>query len=98
MKLYEYLIPIGFDTPVFIFNMERPPKGRHQYQKMGNVRWEKIRNILNYDVYGVSVSKDGGLFIKVGRKEDTRQSLNNWDLVDKYFHRLEQRREQGLST
>lgn len=92
MKLYEYLIPIGFDTPVFIFNMERPPKGRYQYQKMENVKWEKIRNILEYDVYGVSVSKEGGLFIKVGRKDSTQRSLNNWDLVDKYFRRLDQRK------
>ena len=96
MTLYEYLKPINLDTLVAINNVDRPPRtrGRVQYQKLRNIPWEKIRNNLDYDVMSVAVHKDnGGLFIQVCDSERTKKSLNNWDLVDKYFKRKEQRGE-----
>lgn len=94
MKLWEYLTPLNLDTLVAISNVDRPPKrcGRVQYSKLRNIKWEKIRNILNYDVMQVTVHADnGGLFIQVFDREATKKSLNNWDIVDKYFHRKDQR-------
>lgn len=100
MTLYEYLRPLNFDTLVAIYNVDRPPKnhGRAQYQKLRNINWEKLRNNLEYDVMQVTVHKEnGGLFIQVHDRERTLKSLDNWDLVDKYFKRKEQRRQQRLS-
>ena len=94
MTLCEYLKPINLDTLVAISNVDRPPKtkGRVQYQKLRNIPWEKIRNNLDYDVMTVTVHKDnGGLFIQVYDREGLQKSLDNWDLVDKYFKRKEQR-------
>ena len=101
MTLYEYLKPLNLDTLVAISNVDRPPKnrGRVQYQKLRNIPWEKIRNILDYDVMQVTVHKDnGGLFIQVFNRERTLKSIDEWQLVDKYFKRKEQRIEQGLSV
>ena len=70
-----------------------------QYQKLRNIPWEKIRNDLDYDVMQVTVHKgNGGLYIQIFDRERTLKSLDGWQLVDKYFKRKEQRREQGLST
>ena len=94
MKLWEFLTPLNMDTLVAISNVDRPPKkcGRIQYAKLRNIRWEKIRNILNYDIMQVTVHKEnGGLFIQVFSRERTEQSLNQWGIVDKYFHRKDQR-------
>lgn len=94
MKLWEFLTPLNMDTLVAISNVDRPPKrcGRVQYAKLRNIRWEKIRNILEYDIMQVTVHKEnGGLFIQVFDREKTKRSLNNWDVVDKYFHRKDQR-------
>ena len=92
MKLHEYLEPLNLDTLVHIENVDRPSKRRFQYQKLRNVKWEKIRNILYYDVMNVTVHKEnGGLFIQVHNRERLTRSLNNWDLVDKYFKRKDQR-------
>ena len=94
MTLYEYLKPLNLDTLVAINNVDRPPRtrGRVQYQKLRNIPWEKIRNNLDYDVMSVAVHEDnGGLFIQVCDSERAKKSLNNWDLVDKYFKRKEQR-------
>ena len=96
MTLYEYLKPLNMDTLVAINNVDRPSRNnaRVQYQKLRNVKWEKLRNNLDYDVMNVTVHKDnGGLFIQVHDREKTRKSLDNWDLVDKYFKRKEQRGE-----
>ena len=101
MTLYEYLKPLNLDTLVAISNVDRPPRnrGRVQYQKLRNISWEKIRNNLDYDVMQVTIHKDkGGLFIQVFDRERTLKSIEEWQLVDKYFKRKEQRREQGLST
>ena len=101
MTLYEYIKPLNLDTLVAISNVDRPPKnrGRVQYQKLRNIPWEKIRSDLDYDVMQVTVHKDnGGLFIQVFDRERTLKSIDEWQLVDKYFKRKEQRREQGLST
>lgn len=94
MKLWEYLTPLNLDTLVAINNVDRPPRrrGRVQYQKLRNVKWEKIRNILNYDIMSVTVHKEnGGLFIQVFERERLHRDLDNWNLVDKYFHRKDQR-------
>lgn len=94
MKLWEFLTPLHMDTLVAISNVDRPPKrcGRVQYAKLRNIKWEKIRNILDYDIMQVTVHADnGGLFIQVCDREATKKSLNNWDIVDKYFHRKDQR-------
>lgn len=96
MTLYEFLKPLNLNTLVAISNVDRPPKknGRVQYQKLRNIPWEKIRNILDYDIMQVTVHEDNvGLYIQVFRRENTIRSLNNWDLVDKYFTRKDQRRE-----
>ena len=60
------------DTLVAISNVDRPPKscGRVQYAKLRNIRWEKIRNILKYDIMQVTVHKEnGGLFIQIFDRE-----------------------------
>ena len=101
MTLYEYLKPLNLDTLVIISNVNRPcrTRGRAQYQKLRNIPWEKLRNNLDYDVMQVTVHKEnGGLYIQVHSREQTLKSLDNWDLVDKYFKRKEQRASQGLST
>ena len=97
MKLWEYLTPLNLDTLVAINNVDRPPRrrGRVQYQKLRNVKWEKIRNLLDYDIMSVTVNKEnGGLFIKVFERERLHRCLDNWDLVDKYFQRKDQREER----
>ena len=94
MKLWEFLTPLNLETLVAISNVDRPPKkcGRAQYQRLRNIKWEKIRNILNYDVMQVKIhEKSGGLYIQVFNRKQTQESLNNWSLVDKYFHRKDQR-------
>ena len=92
MKLYEVLKPLSFDTLVHIQNVDRPREGRVQYTKLRNLRWEKIRNLLDYDVMHIVVHKEnGGLFIQVHDADRLHQSLNNWDLVDKYYKRKDQR-------
>ena len=97
MTLYEALKPLNLDTLVYIHNVDRPKKGRIQYQKLRNVPWGKIRNNLDRDVMQISIHKEnGGVFISVHDRESTRRSLDNWDLVDKYFKRKEQRRERGM--
>lgn len=97
MTLYEALKPLNLDTLVCIHNVDRPKKGRIQYQKLRNVPWGKIRNDLDYDVMQISIHKEnGGVFISVHNRERTFRSLNNWDLIDKYFKRKEQRRAGGL--
>lgn len=93
MTLCEFLKPLNFNTLVAISNVDRPPRknGRVQYQKLRNVKWEKIRNILDYDVMQVTVHQEnGGLYIQVFKRENTLRSLNNWDLIDKYFQRKKQ--------
>lgn len=97
MTLYEALKPLNLDTLVYIYNVDRPRKGRVQYQKLRNVPWGKIRNDLDRDVMQISIHKEnGGVFISVYDKERTQESLNNWGLIDKYFKRKEQRIEKGL--
>lgn len=101
MTLYEYPRPLNLDTLVAISNVDRPPRknGRIQYQKLRNISWEKIRNNLEYDVMQVTVHKEnGGLFIQIYDRKNTLKSLDNWDLVDKYFKRKEQRIQQGLNV
>lgn len=101
MTLYEYLRPLNLDTLVAISNVDRPPRknGRIQYQKLRNISWEKIRNNLEYDVMQVTVHKEnGGLFIQIYDRKKTLKSLDNWELVDKYFKRKEQRMQQGLNV
>lgn len=96
MKLYEALTPLHPDTLVAIHNVDRPRKGRIQYQKLRNVKWEKIRNIFDHDVMSISIHKENsGVFISVHDRDRVLRSVDNWDLVDKYFKRKEQRREQG---
>lgn len=98
MKLYEYLTPLNMDTLVAISNVDRPSKkgGRPQYQKLRNIKWEKIRNILEYDVMTVAVHKDnGGLYIQVFKRDRTLIDLEQWHLVDKYFRRKDQREGKG---
>lgn len=100
MTLCEVLKPLNLDTLVLIYNIDDPRnkrrKGRPQYQKLRNIPWEKIRNNLDKEVMCISVNKDnGGLYIQLHDKERLKRSLNNWDLVDKYFLRKEHR-ENGI--
>lgn len=97
MKLYEALIPLSFETLIYIQNVDRPRGGRVQYTKLRNLKWEKVRNLLEYDVMQIIPHKEnGGLFIQVHDADRLHRSLDNWDLVDKYFKRKEQRRERGM--
>lgn len=94
MKLYEYLKPLSLDALVAISNVDRPPRkgGRVQYQKLRNIKWEKLHNNLFYDVMEVTVMKEnGGLYIQIYDRDRLHKSLGNWDLVDKYFKRKDQR-------
>ena len=98
MTLYEVLKPLNLDTLVLIHNIDKKPrkKGRPQYQKLRNIPWEKIHNDLNKEVMSMCVHKDnGGLYIQLHDREKLERSLNNWDLVDKYFVRKDQYERRG---
>ena len=88
MKLYEVLSVLSYDTKIFIQNYdEKRKKGNAQFQLVRNVTLEKIRNILDYDVIGMSVSENkGGLYIQVCRKDRLYERLNNNHLVQQFFH------------
>lgn len=73
--------PIGFE--------KHPTQQR--YVKISNLPYEKVRYLLDEEVYRIAHTEKG-IFIQIMEsREDVRRSLNNWDLVDKLIKRLEQR-------
>lgn len=73
--------PIGFE--------KHPTPQR--YVKISNLPYEKVRYLLGEEVYRIAHTEKG-IFIQIMENRDkVRDSLNNWDLVDKLLKRLEQR-------
>lgn len=87
MKLLDLLQKLAPDTLVGIWNIddkhEKCPTPQ-TYQKVKNIQWGKIRNIIEYEVLAICVNeKNGGLFIRVYDKERLKMSLRNHDLAQK---------------
>lgn len=87
MKLGELLQKISENTPVVIFNLDDKtavyPKTQ-SYQMAGNLKWSKIRNMIDMDVLNICVNDaNNGLLIRVHDKKRLENSLNNWDLAEK---------------
>ena len=69
---------------------EKHPTQQH-YVKISNLPYEKVRYLLGEEVYRIAHTEKG-IFIQIMENQDkVRNSLNNWDLVDKLMTRLEQR-------
>lgn len=74
--------PIGFE--------KHPTQQR--YIKISNLPYERVRYLLGEEVYRIAHTEKG-IFIQIMKNQDeVRDSLNNWDLVDKLMKRLEQQR------
>lgn len=60
MKLCELLKVLPLDTLVGIWNIdskhERCPTPQ-TYQKIKNLTWKKLRNVIDYDVLGAAVMR-----------------------------------------
>lgn len=87
MKLIELLKTIPLDTLIGLWETDDKRSccpTPQQYQKVGNIPWNKLQNLSDLDVFGVIVNgKNSGLLIKLYDKERLKQSLNNWDLANK---------------
>ena len=87
VKLGELLQKISADVPVGIWNIDdknaKCPTPQ-TYQKIKNITWVKIRDIIDLDVFAICVNDaNNGLFIRVHDKKRLENSLNNWDLEKK---------------
>ncbi len=86
MRLIDLLQKLSPDTLVGIWNIddERAKCPTPQsYQKVGNIQWSKIRDIVYFEVLVINViEKNSGLFIRVYNKEQLRKSRDNCDLAD----------------
>ena len=78
MTLLDLLQKLSPDTLIGIWNIDdkraKCPTPQ-TYQKAGNIQWNKIRNIIGYEVMAICVNeKNGGLFVRVYNKArlDTR--------------------------
>lgn len=59
-------------------------------QKVKNIQWGKIRNIVNYEVLAIYVNeKNNGLFVRVHDKKRLEMSICNHDLSRKIKEALE---------
>ena len=87
MRLTDLLQKLAPDTLIGIWNIddkrEKCPTPQ-TYQKVKNIQWGKIRNIVDYEVLSICVNdRNNGLFVRVHNKERLEQSLNNSDLARK---------------
>lgn len=87
MKLNELLSVLSYEQLVGIWNTDDKRKRQptpQTYCKVKNLTYDKIRNILDYDILGVNVCKsNGGLLIRVFDRERLYRSVNNIDLARK---------------
>lgn len=88
MTLKDLLIVLSLDDYIGIWDTSRK-NGRYsnrpsqqQYQKIGNIPWEKLRNVIDYDVLGVNHTEKGYL-VRLYKKDELERSLNNYDLATK---------------
>lgn len=92
MKLFELLKSLSSETLIGVWNIDDKKSKcplHQQYQKVGNIKWEKIRNIFDYDVFGICVNKENsGLLVRVHRKDRVNQSLYNYDLARKIANEI----------
>ncbi|ADL35963.1 hypothetical protein bpr_II022 (plasmid) [Butyrivibrio proteoclasticus B316] len=99
MTLYEVLRPLLPDTLVMINNIDDHYKKNSpkKYQRLGNIQWDKIRNNLDKEVMFMRVdAENDGLYIQLHDRKELDRSLNNWDLIDKYFMRKKQYEEGSI--
>lgn len=96
MKLYELLKTLSREQLVGVWNIDNKRTSQptpQQYSKVDNLRYGKLRDLLEYDVMGVYVQpKNNGLLIKVYKKDRVDKSLEHWDLVDKFMNRMDKRK------
>jgi len=93
MKLVDFLKVIGKEDYVGIWNIDdRKGNGptQQQYCKSQNLSWDKLRNIIDYNVLGINHTEKGYL-VRVYSKDRVDRSLSEWGVVNKYFQRLDQR-------
>lgn len=55
---------------------------KQQYFKLKNMPYSRLRDKLDSDVYCINYTEKG-LLIRIGRKDDVKKSLNNYDLARK---------------
>ena len=94
MKLMDLLQTLASDTLVGIWNIDdkraKCPTPQ-SYQKVGNIPWSKIHNIVDFEVMSICVvEKNAGLLIRVYSEERLDRSLNNYDLARKIKDALAQ--------
>lgn len=87
MRLIDLLQKLAPDTLVGIWNIDdkrdKCPTPQ-TYQKVKNIQWGKIRDIVDYEVLAINVNeKNNGLFVRVYDKERLKMSLANSDLAQK---------------
>lgn len=87
VKLGELLQKISENVPVGIWNIDdknaKCPTPQ-TYQKIKNIPWVKIRDIIDLDVLAICVNDvNNGVFIRVHNKKRLENRLNNWDLAEK---------------
>lgn len=98
--LQDILTLLPKDTYVGIWDCrisgEKHPRGfkkhptQQHYVKISNLPYEKVRYLLGEEVSRIAHTEKG-IFIQIMKPmKETERSLNNWDLVDKLIHRLEQ--------
>lgn len=85
MTLLDLLQKLSPDTLVGIWNIddkrEKCPTPQ-TYQKVKNIPWSKIQNIVKYEVLVICVNeKNNGLFIRVYDKKRLEMRLANSDLA-----------------
>lgn len=91
MTLKELLYTIDGDTEVGIWDIRRTgtkhPKKyekqptRQTYSKVKNLRYGDIKDLLDLDILGVHICKDG-LLIRIYDKEKVDRKLNHYDLAN----------------
>ena len=87
MKLIDLLKNVSSDTLIGIWNIdnkrEKCPTPQ-TYQKACNIPWDKIKNIVDYEILHINVNdKNSGLLVRIYDKERLQRSINNSDLAKK---------------
>lgn len=87
MRLIDLLQKLAPETLVGLWNIDdkrdKCPTPQ-TYQKVKNIPWGKISNIIDYEVLAICVNeKNGGLFVRVYDKERLEMSIANSDLAQK---------------
>ena len=87
MRLIELLQKLSRETIVGIWDID----DKHSkcptpqtYQKVNNIPFGKIKNIVDYDVFAICVNeKNNGILIRVHDNERLKMSIKNSDLAQK---------------